>query len=196
MLTTDAVQMKALLRQQAARNAATISAAQAKLCREQLGRLSALRDSLPENFRTANGVDVASRQLAHARSTLESLELRRGRLTLTAGAHGTLGVRLKQPGTPVTAGEAIVELYDRERQHIDLPVPSRQIDRYPVGTLVRLRFAGSIRCRGRVSIVPPHTEQGVETPAVQDPLVRVTVEPIGRLWPDVPIGSSVEVEVE
>ncbi|GIT31919.1 MAG: hypothetical protein Ct9H300mP1_39650 [Planctomycetaceae bacterium] len=56
-------------------------------------------------------------------------------------------------------GEEIVELYDRERQHIDLPVPSRVIDRYPVGTLVRLRFSGSVRCRGRVSIVPPHTEQ-------------------------------------
>ena len=75
-------------------------------------------------------------------------------------------------------------------------MPSRLIDRYPVGTLVRLRFSGSIRCRGRVSEVPPHTEQNVETPVGGDPLVRVTIEAIGRLWPDVPIGSSVEVEVE
>jgi hypothetical protein len=44
--------------------------------------------------------------------------------------------------------------------------------------------------------VPPHTEQNVETPVGGDPLVRVTIEAIGRLWPDVPIGSSVEVEVE
>lgn len=196
MLTSDTVRMKALLRQQAARNAASISASQAKLCRERLGQIDALRDSLPTKFRVANGVDVATQQLAHARKTLESLQQRRGRLTLTAGAHGTVGLYLKQPGDRVTGGEAVVELYDREQQHIDLPVPSRQIDRYLVGTLVRLRFAGSIRCRGRVSVVPPHTEQDVETPAGQDPLVRVTVEPIGRLWPDVPIGSSVEVEVE
>ena len=115
---------------------------------------------------------------------------------MTAGAHGTVGLHLKQPGDRVVNGEEIVELYDRERQHIDLPVPSRVIDRYPVGTLVRLRFSGSIRCRGRVSIVPPHTAQDVETPAGDDPLVRLPLEPIGRLWPDVPIGSSVEVEVQ
>ena len=196
MLTSDTVRMKALLRQQAARNAASISAAQTKLCRGRLVRIDALRSSLPEKFRTANGVDVATQQLAHARTTLDSLEQRRRRLVLTAGTHGTVGQQLKQPGERVAAGEAVVELYDREQQHIDLPVPSQLINRYSVGTLVRLRFAGSIRCRGRVSLVPPHTEQHVETPAGQDPLVRVTVEPIGRLWPEVPIGSSVEVEVE
>ena len=196
MLTTDAVQMKALLRQQAARNAASISATQAKLCRGQLDRIDALRSSLPEKFRTANGVDVAQRQLAHARLTLVSLEQRRRRLVLTAVSHGTVGLHLKQAGDRVAVGEAIVELYDRERQYLDLPVPSRLINRYPVGTMVRLRFAGSIRCKGRVSIVPPHTEQQVDTPIGADPLVRITIEPIGRLWPAVPIGSSVEVEVE
>ncbi|HAA51082.1 MAG TPA: hypothetical protein DCE43_15300, partial [Planctomycetaceae bacterium] len=123
MLTSDAVRMKAMLRQQAARNAASISATQAKLCRERLDQINRLRGSLPEKFRTANGVDVITRQLAHARKTLQSLENRRGRLTLTAGAHGTVGLHLKQPGDRVTGGEAIVELYDRERQHIDLPVP-------------------------------------------------------------------------
>ena len=196
MLTSDAVRMRALLRQQSARNAASISAAQAKLCRGRLDKIDALRSSLPEQFVVANGVDVATRQLAHARTTLVRLEERRRRLVLTAGAHGTVGLHLKQPGQRVSSGEAIVELYDRERQHLDLPVPSRLIDRYLVGTLVRLRFSGSIRCRGRVSVVPPHTEQNVETPVGGDPLVRVTIEAIGRLWPDVPIGSSVEVEVE
>jgi len=196
MLTSDAVRMRALLRQQSARNAASISAAQAKLCRGRLDKIDALRSSLPEQFVAANGVDVASRQLAHARTTLVRLKERRRRLVLTAGAHGTVGQHLKQPGQRVSRGDAIVELYDREQQRLDLPVPSRLIDRYPVGTLVRLRFSGSIRCRGRVSVVPPHTEQNVETPVGGDPLVRVTIEAIGRLWPDVPIGSSVEVEVE
>jgi len=196
MLTSDAMQMKALLRQQSARNTASISTAQAKLCRGRLDKIDALRSSLPEQFRTANGVDVATRQLAHARTTLAGLKQRRRHLVLTAGTHGTVGQHLKQPGQRVNVGEAIVELYDREQQHLDLPVPSRLIDRYPVGTLVRVRFSGSIRCRGRVSVVPPHTEQNVETPVGGDPLVRVTIEPIGRLWPDVPIGSSVEVEVE
>ena len=79
-------------------------------------------------------------------------------------SHGTVGLHLKQAGDRVAVGEAIVELYDRERQHLDLPVPSRLINRYPVGTMVRLRFAGSIRCKGRVSVVPPHTEQQVDTP--------------------------------
>jgi multidrug resistance efflux pump len=196
MLTSDTVRMKALLRQQSARGAASISAAQAKLCRGRLDKIDALRSSLPEQFRTANGVDVATEQLAHARITLVGLEHRRRRLVLTAGTHGTVGLHLKQPGERVRRGDAIVELYDRERQHLDLPVPSRLIGRYPVGTLVRLRFSGTVRCRGRVSHVPPHTEQNVETPVGGDPLVRVTVEPIGRLWPDVPIGSSVEAEVE
>ena len=196
MLTSDEVRMKTMMRQQAARNAAAISASQAKLCREQIARIDALRDRLPNQIRSAHGVEVASRQLAHARITLTRLKDRGQRLVLTAGAHGTVGDHLKQPGDRVQTGEQIVELYDRERQHIDLPVPSRQIDRYPVGTLVRLRFAGSMRCRGRVAIVPPHTEQGVETPTGHAPLVRVTIEPIGKLWPDVPIGSAVEVEVE
>lgn len=196
LLTGDKARIQAIMRQQAARNAATINASQVQLCRKQITRIEQLRKILPNQVRQATGVDVAEEQLRDARETLAELERIRERLTLRANAYGTVGLYLKQTGDTVSVGDEIVELYDRERQHIDLPVPSRLINRYPIGTLVTLRFSGPIKCRGRVANVPPHTEQNVATLPGNDPLVRVLVEPIGRLWPEVPIGSSVEVEVE
>ena len=161
---------------------------------------SARAEAAAQNqFRTKiklTGVDVAEEQLRSARATLAELERIRARLTLKANAYGTVGLYLKPPGDTVSVGDEIVERYDRERQHIVLPVPSRLITRYPIGTLVTLRFSGPVKCRGRVAKVPPHTEQNIMTPPGEDPLVRLVIEPVGRLWPVVPIGSSVEAEVE
>ena len=75
LMTSDDVRMKTVMRRQAARNAASVSAAQAKLCRERTAKIVALRSSLPEKIRRANGVDVATHQLAHARATVSNTHL-------------------------------------------------------------------------------------------------------------------------
>ena len=196
LLTSDEARVRAVLRQEAARDAAEVNRTQVQLCRKRIVRLEQIQAELPTRIRQAAGVDVAQQQLDDTRAGLTDLEQVRERLTLKATAYGTVGLYLKQPGDLVSTGDPIVELYDRERQHIDLPVPSRLITRFPLGTLVKLQFAGSQKCRGRISRVPPHTDQSRETADGEDPLVRLTVEPVGRLWPSVPVGSSVEVTTE
>ena len=196
LLTSDEARVRAVLRQEAARNAAEVNRTQVRLCRKRIARLEQIQAELPAQINRAAGVDVAQQRLNDTREVLEDLEKVRTRLTLKATAYGTVGLYLKQTGDLVQTGDPIVELYDRECQYIDLPVPSQMITRFPLGTLVKLRFAGSQKCRGRISRVPPHTDQNAETVDGEDPMVRLTVEPVGRLWPAVPVGSSVEVTIE
>jgi len=193
---SDETRLRAVMRQEAARNAAEVNAAQVKLCEQRIERIASLRSQLPEKIGRAKGVDVAELKLAEARATVEQLEQLRERLTLRASAWGTVGLFRRQVGDRVEPGESVVFVFDRDRPYLELPVPSRLVARFPAGTQLRLRFSGDTRCQGRVSAVPPHTTEELHNTDGRDATVLIRVEPVGRLWPDVPVGSAVEVVAE
>ena len=186
-----------LLRQEAMQSASEVYDTQIRLCDQRLDQLRQLKEDLPERLRRAKGVDVIETRLAAARTVLKQLESRQPLIPLRASGYGTVGVYRKQPGERVASGGTIVELLNQQRRYLVVQVPSRQMMHFSPGTQVTLRFAGGERRRGIVRSVPPQTLEESARPDASDRLgdvtVPVRVDPAGRLWPSVPIGSTVAV---
>ncbi len=194
--TPDEIRIRAMLEQEAARNGVEVSDAQVKLCDERLRGLKKLRRELPEKIHCAMGVDVAETRLKQALEEIGLLEEQERALTLSTPSYGTVGVFHKRAGERVAAGEPIVEILDQDRRFLVLDVPSRRVGSFEAGAEVDLLFPGGVERMGTVRGIPPQT---VPSPRRdrrldnQDALVPVHIDPIDKLWPDVPIGSSVEV---
>lgn len=191
---------RSLLRQEAIRSAGEVYNTQIRLCDQRLDQLQRLKEDLPERLRRAKGVDVIETRLTAARQILKQLESRQPLISLRASSYGTVGVYRKHPGEKVSAGGAIVELLNQQQRYLIVQVPSREMTRFATGTQVTLRFAGGQQRRGIVRSVPPQTLEEASRRDTNDHLhdvaVPVRVDPSGRLWPSVPIGSTVAVMLQ
>jgi len=191
----DETRVRAILRLEEARNAAEAFAAQLELCETRLAELQTLKRTLPAEIRRAAGIQVATARLAEAEAQLELLETERERLTLRSASFGTVGVFRKQAGERVSAGETIVELLDTDQRFVVVVLPSQQVAGLAAGTEVDLGFPGGEKRKGRVRRIPVQTAfangnlAGDNSPA----MVPLQIDSADKLWPDVPVGASVDV---
>ena len=188
--------IRAMLQHEAARNAVEVFAVQVKMCDQRLEELKKLKRELPAKIHRAMGVDVAETRLKQALEEISALDERERELTLSTPTYGTVGVFRKRAGDRVAAGEPIVEILDQDRRFLVLEVPSRQVGGFAAGTVVDLLFPGGEERSGKVRGIPPQTVgslRGDRTLDNRDTLVPVHIDPIDKLWPHIPIGSSVEV---
>ena len=192
IVTPEEVRVRAVMRQEDARNASEVKKAEADLCDQHIQEIQKLRKNLPEQIRKAAGVDVAEAKLAQATDQLSSLHQQKGAMTVTAPGHGLVGSYAKQAGDPVSAGEALVMVLDRERPFVEVEVPSRDVKRLQVGQMIYLEFAGEERT-GRVETISPQAHRRDQS---AESWIAVRIRPAGRLWPEVPIGSSVSVRLK
>ena len=179
---------QALLEHQTARNAAEVSAVQIEICDQRIDRLKRLRGELPDKVRSAAEIDRVQARLDLARTKLEQLQASQIEDHVVAQGFGTVIQRHGQPGVCLQAGDPVVTLLDRHRCFVAVDVPSEFVGRFEENGSVRLRFAGDLEREGRVSHVPLRTSPGQTT-------VRVQIEPAGLLWPQVPVGSEIQVYV-
>ena len=189
--------MEAILRQEAAQNEAEVSQAQLELCESRLKTLQDLKTSLPENVRIAQGVDLAEAELEKAKNQLKELEARDSLCTITAPAHGTVAMFQTRAGDRVSANEPLLRLLDEDRRFVTVQIPTRLLPRLRTDRQLRIVFPGDETRRGCIGALPPQTEPNrKDTPAVSsgDSRVSLRVEPAGKLWPEVPIGTAVRVE--
>lgn len=191
----DETRIRALLRQEEARNAAEAFAAQLELCETRLDELQKLKRTLPAEIRRAAGVQVATARLTEAEAQLELLETDRERLTLRSASFGKVGVFRKQAGDKVSAGETIVQLLDTDQRFVVVDLPSHRVAGLAAGTEVALKFPGGEKRKGRVRRIPVQTASGNgdSTGGNSPALVPVQIDPADKLWPEVPVGASVDV---
>lgn len=188
--------MNAMLRHETACNAVDVSAVQVEICEQRLAELAKLKDQLPERVREKAGVNVAEERLAAAQAELARLESRQEELTVVSNAIGTVGVYRRKVGDHLNAGDPIVELLDAARRWIVVAVPSSQITEFAVGRELDLTFPGRQERTGTVLSVAPQAEPSVlGSPGGDDATVIVRVEQRGKVWPDVPLGSRVSVQL-
>ncbi len=192
VLTPEEVRLRAMMRQEEARNSAEVTKAQADLCDHHIQELQELRQNLPERIRKAAGVDVAEAKLAQATEQFNSLNQQKAAMTVTAPGYGIVGSYTKQAADPVSEGEALVTVLDRDRPFVEVDVPSREIGRLQVGQKIPLEFAGADRI-GRVETISP---QAHRRDSSVESWIAVRIRPAGRLWPEVPIGSAVSVRLK
>ncbi|HID23878.1 MAG TPA: HlyD family efflux transporter periplasmic adaptor subunit [Planctomycetaceae bacterium] len=193
---SDLARLHALLRQEAARNQAEVSQAQLELCEQRLKELQQLKSRLPEKVRRAHGVFQAEARLAEAERRWQELQSRSPARTLTTPSYGTLGNFEKQVGDPVRRGETLVTLLDTDRCYVLVEVPSHMLPRIKTARKVRLEFPGGVDRLGCVRKISP---QATRKPVKHrrggraDAFVSVRIDPAGRLWPEMPVGTAVRV---
>jgi len=191
----DEARIRAMLRLEAARNAAEVYNSQISMCDERLQQLATLKKNLPNMVQTAAGVEVAKAELAQVQSQLEYLQQQHNRLKIISQSIGTVGRIHKQEGEAVTRGELLLELLDEHRRYLDLQIPSDELPNYAVGKKVTVEFPGQELCEGQIAsigFVARHDADGI-SPNSQ---IQVRINPTGKLWPKIPIGSVVAVTLD
>ncbi|MFK7778992.1 MAG: HlyD family efflux transporter periplasmic adaptor subunit [Gimesia sp.] len=189
----DENRITAMLRQESARNSAEVFSARVKLCEEQMAELKAIQKKLPKQIRLAMGVEVMMNRLERVKGELRQLELQRDALLVKAGGYGIVGRFEKEVGDSVKKGAPIVKLFDKEHPFLIVEVPSRKISLFKKGTEVKITFSGNRKGKG---IVQKISEQAIQKTGVGESVILVYLEPAGRLWPDLPMGSTVDISLE
>lgn len=187
----DAARLQALLKEDAAASATESLNRQIARIEARVQELSKLAGTLEDQVRISAGVDVARTREARIAAELESLQQEQSDLTITSPACGLVGVWNRQPGDRVAAGELVVELLDDAQMSLTVAVPSALVNCFVTGDVVNLKFPGNQLRRGKVGEIPPQVSIiGSES---SDSTLRLQVFPIGQLWPQLPIGSRVDV---
>lgn len=191
----DERRLQAMLREDAAAVAAEALSSQLALCEERLQRLRKLDQDLPGKVRLSVGVELVETRIARAREELAAFEKQRESLTVISPAHGIVGTIHHRPGDLVNAGDPVVELLDDERRHLVAYIPSSAATKLRPGIKVALVFPDSQNRIGLVAAIPPHAIPADHGRPSDDSQVEVKVEPAGKLWPKLPVGSRVQVHV-
>lgn len=181
--------LQALLREDAAASAVEALDVQIGLCETRMAELKQLEEALTTKIRTSVGVELAETRLNQSREELTVLEAQTAGLTIASETHGRVGLWNKQIGDAVHAGETIVELHDQEQRFLAINVPSTLAGEYRPGVKLSLIFPGQERLAGSVEDVGPQTLRNSE-----EPVVPVRITSIGRVWPQLAIGTRVIVE--
>lgn len=191
----DERRLQAMLKEDAAAVAAEALSEQLALCEQQLEKLRKLDQQLPEKVRVSVGVDLVETRIGRAREELAGFEKQRDSLTVVSSSHGIVGTIHHGIGDQVGAGDPLVELLDDERRHLVACIPSRAATKLRPGTRVDLIFPGREPRIGLVAAIPPHAIPADQSRPTDDSQVEVKVEPAGKLWPKLPVGSRVQVQV-
>ena len=166
-----------------------ISTEASSLLSEEL-RLKAVRGSLPTTVREAMGVEAIKGQLEEATNRLENLKSLSREVQVSAPVYGVVGqVRYRQ-GDDLPNGEVMLRILHTDRRYIIVQLPTRRVTEMQAGQEVELIFPGHQEFRGQVVEVPVLADS---TGQSGDTLAAVRIEPLGRLWPMVPVGSQVDV---
>jgi multidrug resistance efflux pump len=181
--------LQVLLKEDAAASAIEALDVQIALCEERMAELKKLGETLVMKIRTSVGVDLAETRLKQSQEELVALEAQLPGLTIISEHYGRVGLWNKQIGEAVDAGETIVELHDQEQRFLALNVPSTLAGEYKPGVKLSLIFPGQERLAGTVADVGPQTLRNSE-----EPVVPVRISSIGRVWPQLAIGTRVIVE--
>ena len=183
--TSRAVQVKAMLEQESARNSAEVFETKAKLCEARITRLKALRTELPVRIQQAFGIDGLNQQIQVLERRLAD-NARRHINAMRVTGRGVVTAIHCQTGERIRAGETLLVVADSENRFLDMSVPSEQVDGMTVGRKFDISFPGeNMRegvIRGQVT-----TRPGV------DGYVTFRIDAVGMLWPDVPNGTQVSV---
>jgi HlyD family secretion protein len=168
----------------------------------QAGRyeqLLAIRGTSEENAATkrqelavANAAHGAAREDAsRLRAELEALRAQRGNLRLVAPVAGLVTTRLAEPGTPVVAGQAVVEVIDPGSLWVDTRFDQISAEGLAAGLPARivLRSRRGQSLPGRVQRVEPQADAVTE-----ETLAKLVFDT--PLSPLPPIGELAEVTVQ
>jgi len=169
-----------------------ISAADPELqtLRAEQSRLEAVRNTLPATVKEAVGATTIQAQYAEATKQLESMKTVSREVNVKSPVYGTVGQVHYREGDDMQAGEVMLRILHTDRRYIVANLPTRRVHEMRPGQEVELQFPGNEEFRGQVVDIPMVADQ---TGQNGDTLAAIRIEQVGRLWPNVPVGSQIDV---
>lgn len=189
-LRPDDRRLQAMLREDAAAATAETLATQIALCEQRLKTLAVLEHDLETKIRAASGVDVNEARLTGARLELAALDSQQKELTISSPTYGTIGDVRFQSGDRIPNGGPLIEILDNIKPHVVAHLPSGIASQLQNGAKVSLIFPSNDKRIGIVAEIPP---QAISATGTSDSYLAVKIEPAGKLWPKLAIGSNVKV---
>ena len=158
--------------------------------RSEQARLEAVRAALPDMVNEAVGATTMQAHYADATKQLEAMKNVSREVNVSSPVYGTVGQVRYREGDDMQAGEVMLRILHTDRRYITTYLPTRRVYEMQVGQQVELRFPGDEEFIGQVVDVPMLADL---TGNSGDTLTAVRIEQIGRLWPNVPVGSQIDV---
>jgi multidrug resistance efflux pump len=156
----------------------------------QLQRLENLKDLIPDRIRMAAGIEQMRLRLEEATSRLEQMQAASREIAVVSPAYGVVGQIRCHEGDLLQSGDVLLKILHSERRFVVVYVPTERVADLQTSDTVRLGFGERGEFRGTVVEIP--TMASATTPGGPS-LAAVRVEESGRMWPDLPIGSRVDV---
>lgn len=159
----------------------------------RLEQLERLRTTLPTQIRMAAGVENLRAQLEDAEARLTHMQSLSRETSILCPGYGTVGQVRYDNGDRVSRGDVLVRILHTERCYVMVQAPSQRIGELQPGTHVDVLFPDHDRCEGIVAGLPVIADNPL---AGGTSMAAVRVESIGRHWPELPVGSAVQVQVD
>lgn len=166
---------------------------EAETIRTRLQRLTQLRSELPAQVQLAAGVEHLRIRHRDAQKRLKLMESLSRETTVLCPAYGIIGQMRFQIGDRMKRDDVMVKILHRDRRFVIVHPPADQVAELQPGVRVAVLFPGRDDCQGVVADLPMIAGS---TAADGTTVTAVRVESTGRNWPDLPVGSTVEVRIQ
>lgn len=153
-------------------------------------RLETVKTSLPTTVSEALGITALKTHLDDESSTLDKMKSVSRDVVVESPVYGVVGQVRFHKGDDLPEGEIMLRILHTDRRYIVVHLPTRRVHEMEPGHEVELIFPGDETYRGQVvdkAMVADSTGENGDT------LAAVRIEPVGRVWPTVPVGSQVDV---
>lgn len=158
--------------------------------RAEQSRLEAVRTTLPATVNEAAGATTIQAHYAEAARQLESMKSVSREVHVMSPVYGTVGQVRYREGDDMQAGEVMLRILHTDRRYVTAYLPTRRVHEMRPGQVVELRFPGNEEFTGQVVDIPMVADTTGQT---GDTLAGIRIEQVGRLWPNVPVGSQIDV---
>lgn len=158
--------------------------------RAELTRLEEVRSGLPTRIEDALGVSAIRERCSEFAEKLQTLRTTSTEITLASPVYGIVGQVRGRTGDQLQSTDVVLRILHTDRRSVVVQLPTTRVHEMSVGQEVELRFPGNQIYRGQVVEVPLMADASAES---RETMTVVRVEPVGKIWPSVPIGCQVDV---
>jgi len=156
----------------------------------RLELLEKLRNELPSQVRLVAGLEALQTQYDNATGRLKHMQNLSRESAVISPGYGTIGQMNYHEGDRMARGQIMLKILHTNRRFVIMQVPADTMPQIELGTHLEVTFEGHDACHGKVANVPMVADKAV---ARGQTTTTVRLEPVGRGWPEVPIGSRVSV---
>lgn len=184
-------EIQSILQEAEAENRAETLKARIELCQNRLTIIRSRKDQVVKQYESAVGVPQIEKQLAQVRQQRDDLSQKSEPETMQSRRYGITGSIARQPNEEVKAGDVLLEVFDRDHEFLEAHVPARLASVLKPGAIVLVHFPDDVTREGQIEAIPPETSRTSKNESD----ITIRVLPTGKVWPYLPVGSTVDVSI-